>query len=144
MQCFQHIKILVQNCMWCDISSWQASKGSQRPSTYGINGIWPSACCSNPATYWEDGGWHLLHLHSQRNIILCSTLYVGRRMYDNEVCWYGGYGDVDVVNMDGCEWRIITCNSEMETTPANTSSRQITNGGHPPPSCKTKTLIREF
>ena len=31
--------------------------------------------------------------------------------------------DMDVVNMDGCEWRIITCNSEMETTPANTSSR---------------------
>ena len=38
--------------------------------------------------------------------------------------------------MDGCEWRIITCNSEMETTPANTSSRQITNGGHPPPRRK--------
>ena len=144
MQCFQHIKILVQNCMWCDISSWQASKGSQRPSTWNK---WNMAFCVLQQPCHILRGWRMAsstYISTVRNIILCSTLYVGRRMYDNEVCWYGGYGDVDVVNMDGCEWRIITCNSEMETTPANTSSRQITNDGHPPPSCKTKTLIREF
>ena len=31
----------------------------------------------------EDG---IFYISTVRNIILCSTLYVGRRMYDNEVC----------------------------------------------------------